>query len=63
MLFVQASNLLDVELRSSMKVEHNTLWQQKNLTKFCKHNGILVTAYSPLGAVGNKPITHGDTTE
>ncbi|CAH1430075.1 unnamed protein product [Lactuca virosa] len=36
------------------QVEMNPRWQQKKLTKFCKENSILVTAYSPLGAFGNK---------
>ncbi|XP_042501297.1 non-functional NADPH-dependent codeinone reductase 2-like isoform X2 [Macadamia integrifolia] len=34
------------------QVEMNPLWQQKKLRKFCKENGIHVTAYSPLGAKG-----------
>lgn len=28
----------------------NPLWQQKKLREFCKENGILLTAYAPLGA-------------
>lgn len=35
-----------------MKVEVNPLWQQKKLREFCYENGILVSAYSPLGAIG-----------
>ncbi|GAB4839877.1 Non-functional NADPH-dependent codeinone reductase 2 [Ancistrocladus abbreviatus] len=34
------------------QVEVNSSWQQKKHIEFCKANGILVTAYSPLGAVG-----------
>ncbi|GAB4839872.1 Non-functional NADPH-dependent codeinone reductase 2 [Ancistrocladus abbreviatus] len=34
------------------QVEVNPSWQQKKHIEFCKANGILVTAYSPLGAVG-----------
>ncbi|GAB4839869.1 Non-functional NADPH-dependent codeinone reductase 2 [Ancistrocladus abbreviatus] len=34
------------------QVEVNPFWQQKKLIDFCKANGILVTAYSPLGAIG-----------
>ncbi|XP_039068909.1 non-functional NADPH-dependent codeinone reductase 2-like isoform X2 [Hibiscus syriacus] len=34
------------------KVEMNPLWQQKKLKEFCHGNGILLSAYSPLGAVG-----------
>ncbi|GMI74945.1 hypothetical protein like AT1G59960 [Hibiscus trionum] len=34
------------------QVELNPLWQQKKLREFCKANGILVTAYAPLGAQG-----------
>uniref|UniRef100_A0A5B6YUI0 Putative reductase 1 n=1 Tax=Davidia involucrata TaxID=16924 RepID=A0A5B6YUI0_DAVIN len=34
------------------QVEMNPLWQQKQLIKLCKANGILVAAFSPLGAVG-----------
>lgn len=32
------------------KVEVNPCWQQKKLIHFCKERGILVVAYSPLGA-------------
>ncbi|XP_075672351.1 non-functional NADPH-dependent codeinone reductase 2-like [Castanea sativa] len=35
------------------QVEMNPVWQQKKLTEFCKPNGIIVTAYSPLGAKGS----------
>ncbi|XP_062113201.1 non-functional NADPH-dependent codeinone reductase 2-like [Humulus lupulus] len=31
------------------QVEMNPVWQQKKLRKFCEENGILITAYSPLG--------------
>lgn len=34
------------------QVEVNPCWQQKKLIKFCKDNGVVVVAYSPLGAVG-----------
>ncbi|KAK9008130.1 hypothetical protein V6N11_075032 [Hibiscus sabdariffa] len=34
------------------QVEMNPLWQQKKLKDFCHENGILLSAYSPLGAVG-----------
>ncbi|XP_050231222.1 D-galacturonate reductase-like [Mercurialis annua] len=36
------------------QVEMNPVWQQKELRKFCKENGILITAYCPLGANGTK---------
>uniref|UniRef100_A0A5B7ASE4 Putative galacturonic acid reductase n=1 Tax=Davidia involucrata TaxID=16924 RepID=A0A5B7ASE4_DAVIN len=36
------------------QVEMNPLWQQKQLVEFCNAKGILVTAYSPLGANGTK---------
>ncbi|XP_023756637.1 D-galacturonate reductase [Lactuca sativa] len=35
------------------QVEMNPLWQQKQLNQFCKENNIILTAYSPLGAIGN----------
>ncbi|MED6203378.1 hypothetical protein PIB30_114935, partial [Stylosanthes scabra] len=35
-------------------VEMNASWQQKNLTEYCKSKGIIVTAYSPLGAKGTR---------
>ncbi|KAK9008131.1 hypothetical protein V6N11_075033 [Hibiscus sabdariffa] len=34
------------------QVEMNPLWQQKKLKDFCHGNGILLSAFSPLGAVG-----------
>ncbi|KAL9268423.1 Non-functional NADPH-dependent codeinone reductase 2-like protein [Drosera capensis] len=34
------------------QVEVNPFWQQKKLIEFCKEIGVLVTAYSPLGAIG-----------
>ncbi|XP_050287414.1 non-functional NADPH-dependent codeinone reductase 2-like isoform X2 [Quercus robur] len=34
------------------QVEMNPVWQQNKLTEFCKANGIIVTAFSPLGAKG-----------
>ncbi|XP_061358231.1 methylecgonone reductase-like [Gastrolobium bilobum] len=34
------------------QVEMNAAWQQENLRKFCKENGIHVSAWSPLGANG-----------
>ncbi|XP_010255181.1 PREDICTED: non-functional NADPH-dependent codeinone reductase 2-like [Nelumbo nucifera] len=34
------------------QVEMNPLWQQKKLRDFCKDKGILVVAFSPLGAQG-----------
>ncbi|KAL6219203.1 hypothetical protein ACLB2K_012409 [Fragaria x ananassa] len=34
------------------QVEMCPFWQQKKLRNFCKANGILVTAFSPLGAIG-----------
>ncbi|KAK9934584.1 hypothetical protein M0R45_021721 [Rubus argutus] len=34
------------------QVEMNPLWQQKRLRDFCKAKGIVVTAFSPLGAIG-----------
>ncbi|MED6215985.1 hypothetical protein PIB30_003185 [Stylosanthes scabra] len=36
------------------QVEMNASWQQKNLTEYCKSKGIIVTAYSPLGAKGTR---------
>ncbi|KAI3467462.1 hypothetical protein Pfo_024125 [Paulownia fortunei] len=38
------------------QVEVNPCWQQKKLREFCRDKGILVVAYSPLGAVGT---SHG----
>ncbi|XVF44101.1 hypothetical protein PTKIN_Ptkin02bG0093300 [Pterospermum kingtungense] len=34
------------------QVELNPLWQQIKLREFCKENGIVLTAYAPLGAQG-----------
>ncbi|CAB4264287.1 unnamed protein product [Prunus armeniaca] len=34
------------------QVEMSPLWQQKKLRDFCKANGVVVTAFSPLGAMG-----------
>ncbi|KAK2994376.1 hypothetical protein RJ640_029491 [Escallonia rubra] len=34
------------------QVELNPCWQQRKLLEFCKANGIVVAAFSPLGAVG-----------
>ncbi|XP_048427524.1 non-functional NADPH-dependent codeinone reductase 2-like [Pyrus x bretschneideri] len=35
------------------QVELSPFWQQKKLRDFCKANGIVVTAFSPLGAIGS----------
>ncbi|KAI7741327.1 hypothetical protein M8C21_019444 [Ambrosia artemisiifolia] len=45
------------------QVEMNPLWQQKKLTGFCKENSVVVTAYSPLGAVGNSAWGHNRVME
>ncbi|KAM0019770.1 putative D-galacturonate reductase [Helianthus debilis subsp. tardiflorus] len=45
------------------QVEMNPLWQQKKLNRFCKENGIVVTAYSPLGATGNSAWGHNRVME
>ncbi|KAD2393429.1 hypothetical protein E3N88_40406 [Mikania micrantha] len=45
------------------QVEMNPIWQQKKLNEFCKMNGILITAYSPLGAVGNSLWGHSHVME
>lgn len=45
------------------QVEMNPLWQQKKLVEFCKDHGILVTAYSPLGAFGNNVWGHSGVME
>ncbi|KAE8124373.1 hypothetical protein FH972_019267 [Carpinus fangiana] len=37
------------------QVEMSPIWQQKKLRDFCKANGIVVTAFSPLGAKGGAP--------
>ncbi|KAF7806713.1 NAD(P)H-dependent 6'-deoxychalcone synthase-like [Senna tora] len=34
------------------QVEMNPSWQQKKLIEYCKTKGIIITAYSPLGAKG-----------
>ncbi|OMO50812.1 Aldo/keto reductase [Corchorus olitorius] len=34
------------------QVEVNPIWKQEKLREFCKANGILLTAYAPLGAKG-----------
>ncbi|KAK9675711.1 hypothetical protein RND81_11G025500 [Saponaria officinalis] len=34
------------------QVEVNPTWQQKELIQYCNSNNVLVTAYSPLGAIG-----------
>ncbi|CAL2232692.1 unnamed protein product [Prunus armeniaca] len=34
------------------QMEMNPLWQQKKLIEFCETKGIVITAYSPLGANG-----------
>ncbi|KAK1381403.1 Aldo/keto reductase/potassium channel subunit beta [Heracleum sosnowskyi] len=34
------------------QVEMNPAWQQEKLMKFCRANGIMIAAYSPLGAAG-----------
>nr|AAR89809.1 reductase 1 [Hydrangea macrophylla]AAR89811.1 reductase 1 [Hydrangea macrophylla] len=34
------------------QVEMNPVWQQRKLVEFCKENGVLVGAFSPLGALG-----------
>ncbi|XP_054817906.1 NAD(P)H-dependent 6'-deoxychalcone synthase-like [Prosopis cineraria] len=40
------------------QVEMNPCWQQKKLREFCKAKGIIVTAYSPLGAKGASWVTN-----
>ncbi|KAK1416317.1 hypothetical protein QVD17_32106 [Tagetes erecta] len=45
------------------QIEMNPQWQQKKLTNFCKANNILVTAYSPLGAIGNNTWGHNRVME
>ncbi|XP_076911370.1 D-galacturonate reductase-like [Bidens hawaiensis] len=40
------------------QIEMNAHWQQQKITNFCKANGILVTAYSPLGAAVNSSWGH-----
>ncbi|OMO54968.1 Aldo/keto reductase [Corchorus olitorius] len=34
------------------QVELNPFWQQNKLREFCQENGIFLSAYSPLGAIG-----------
>ncbi|XP_020230461.1 NAD(P)H-dependent 6'-deoxychalcone synthase [Cajanus cajan] len=34
------------------QVEMNPTWHQKKLREYCKNKGIIITAYSPLGAAG-----------
>jgi diketogulonate reductase-like aldo/keto reductase len=41
-----------------MQVEMHPLWQQAKLRAYCKEKGILLSAYSPLGAAGNDVITN-----
>ncbi|XP_022732953.1 non-functional NADPH-dependent codeinone reductase 2-like [Durio zibethinus] len=41
------------------QVEMNPLWQQEKLRKFCEEKGIVITAYSPLGAKGTLWGTNG----
>ncbi|KAK9903868.1 hypothetical protein M0R45_000840 [Rubus argutus] len=36
------------------QVEMSPFWQQKKLRDFCKANGMVVTAFSPLGAIGTR---------
>ncbi|XP_060214402.1 non-functional NADPH-dependent codeinone reductase 2-like [Lycium barbarum] len=36
------------------QVEVSPCWQQKKLREFCKSNGVLVVAYSPLGSIGTR---------
>ncbi|VVA34679.1 PREDICTED: non-functional NADPH-dependent, partial [Prunus dulcis] len=31
----------------------NPFWQQKKFRDFCKVNGVIVTAFSPLGGIGS----------
>ncbi|KAK7304784.1 hypothetical protein VNO77_42672 [Canavalia gladiata] len=35
------------------QVEVNPVWQQKKLREYCQEKGIIITAYSPLGALGS----------
>jgi diketogulonate reductase-like aldo/keto reductase len=37
---------------TNWKVEINPLWQQNKLREFCEANGIVLTAYAPLGTRG-----------
>ncbi|KAF8703259.1 hypothetical protein HU200_032050 [Digitaria exilis] len=46
------------------QVEMNPSWQQKKLIKFCKDNGIHVTAYSPLGGQSkSNAVLHSEVLE
>ncbi|KAK9063829.1 hypothetical protein SSX86_017701 [Deinandra increscens subsp. villosa] len=45
------------------QIEMNPVWQQKRIVNICKANDILVTAYSPLGAVGNTIWGHSRVME
>ncbi|XP_054818671.1 NAD(P)H-dependent 6'-deoxychalcone synthase-like [Prosopis cineraria] len=36
------------------QIQMNPSWQQKQLREYCKEKGILITAYSPLGAPGTR---------
>lgn len=38
----------------NLQVEHHLYLQQPELVEFCKENGIVVTAYSCLGAKGGR---------
>ncbi|KAL8106274.1 hypothetical protein AgCh_029893 [Apium graveolens] len=41
------------------QVEMNPVWQQGKLREFCQANGIMISAYSPLGAAGAQWGTKG----
>nr|BDE26436.1 aldo-keto reductase [Dahlia pinnata] len=45
------------------QVEMNPIWHQRKLNEFCKENGIIVTAYCPLGATGNSAWGHNRVLE